>query len=204
MKKKMECLFIVVAFIAAMSHGFNSDDVSALQSIFLAHRHFGGPMPSDDLRSYAQKHGLTDTEMSAMLLEFVRNGMEDNADNRQQHVGRAALSGLAKFGGVAERDAVLDIIRTATDKNWRSLAIQTCIRMVPDQWEEVVREVATGDRYGNYEHFIAYEEAFHVGEKSDARTKERIEQVMEELAEREASQANQERLQRWANELKAR
>lgn len=197
-------LVVFSVFASEIVWGFDNDDMSVLQMIFLSCRHRGGPLPSDDLQHYAEVKGLSDEEMSAMLLEFVRNGMEDDADNRQQRMGLSALSGLAKFGGVAERDAVLDIIRTVPDNNWRSLAIQTCIRMMPDQWEEVVREVATGERYGNYDRFIAYEEAFRVGEHSDARTKERIEQVMEELAEREASQANQERLQRWADELKAR
>lgn len=161
-------------------------------------------MPFDDLRHYAEAEALSDKEMSAMLLDFVRNGMEENADKRQQRMGLSALGALSMFGGEEERCVVLDIMRTTSSMDFRVHAIKTCIRMMPGQWEEVVREVATGDRYGNYEHFSAYEEAFHVGENSDARTKERIEQVMEELAEREASQANQERLQRWANELKAR
>lgn len=197
-------LLIFSVFAPRVVWSFDNDDMSVLQMIFLSCRHRGGPMPSDDLIHYAAVKGLSDKEMSAMLLEFVRNGMEDNADNRQQRMGLSALCGLAKFGGAAEREVVLDIIRTATDKNWRAFAIQTCIRMMPGQWEEVVREVATGERYENYDRFIAYEEAFRVGEHSDTKTKERIEQVMEELAEREASQANQLHLRRWANDLKAR
>ena len=191
-------------FVSGVARGFDSDDMSALQTIFLSCRHRGGPMPFDDLRYYAEVKGLSDKEMSEMLVIFVRNGMEDNADKRQQQMGRCALDALSLFGGVEEKGIVLGIMRTASNIDFRVLAIKSCMRMIPDQWEEVVREVATGERYGNYERFIAYEEAFHVGENSDARTKERIEQVMEELAEREASQANQERLQRWANELKAR
>ena len=197
-------LAIISVFISGMSLGFDSDDRSALQMIFLSCRHRGGPMPSDDLRHYAEDNGLSDKEMSAMLLEFVRSGMEDNADKRQQRMGRCALDALSMFGGVEEKCVVLDIMRIASDIDFRVLAIKTCIRMMPDQWEEVVREVATGERYGNYDRFIAYEEAFRVGEHSDTKTKERIEQVMEELAEREASQANQLHLRRWANDLKAR
>ena len=130
--------------------------------------------------------------------------MDATEDPRQRRMANAAMWGLIPFGGEKEFAFSRQIMQTTSDIDFRVLAIKICIRMMPDQWEEVVREVATGERYGNYNRFIAYEEAFRVGEHSDAKTKERIEQVMEELAEREASQANQLRLRRWANDLKAR
>ena len=80
-------LLIFSVFAPRVVWSFDNDDMSVLQMIFLSCRHRGGPMPSDDLIHYAAVKGLSDKEMSAMLLEFVRNGMEDNADNRQQRMG---------------------------------------------------------------------------------------------------------------------
>lgn len=140
----------VSAFAAAIAFGFGPDDRAALQTIFLTCRHMGDPLPSDDLVLYAEQHGLTEKEMSTLLLEFVRNGMDDHADKRQQRMGRSALHALSKFGGEAERSIVLDIMRVSTDMDFRVIAIKTCIRMKPEEWESVVREVAANERFSNY------------------------------------------------------
>lgn len=204
-KARATVLTIVLGvFFAASAHGFDKGDMDALQTIFLAHRHVGGITPSEDLRSYAEKRGLTDQEMSAMLLLFVRNGMDENADVSQRRMGRGALCGLAQFGGAAEREFVLGIIRTEPDHDFRSMAIRTCIRMMPGEWESVVREVATNERFSNYDRFIAYEETFREGKNANDETKKRIENVLKELAENDPSPANRNHLLKWASDLKGR
>lgn len=197
-------LFAVFAFAAAIAFGFDHDDRAAFQTIFLTCRHRGDPLPSDDLSFYAEQHGLSNKEMSTLLLEFVKNGMDDHADKRQQRMGRSALQALSKFGGEAERCIVLDIMRVSTDLDFRAIAIKTSIRMMPEEWESVVREVATNERFSNYDRFIAYEEAFRVGKNADEETKERLESVLKELAETEPSPANQDHLRKWTSDLKAR
>ena len=202
---KTVVLSIVVAAMAAMpAHGVETDGLDTLKTIFLTCRHVGGPTPSDDLKSYAEKSGISNAEMSEKLMALVKGGLDVNAGPRERHLAESGIYGLAWFGGEGEREFVLDIMRTADDKNFRTTAIRTGIRMVPDKWEVVVREVATDGRYGSYERFVAYEEAFCVGKHGDAETREQVKRVLSELSTQEPSEGNRVHLQKWMNELDAR
>lgn len=202
---KNASLAIVVAVMAAMpAHGAETDGLDPLKTIFLACRHVGGSTPSDDLKSYMEKSGISNSEMSEKLMALVEGGLDANAGPRERHLAESALYGLALFGGEGERERVLDIMRTTVNKNFRTTAIRTSIRMMPGQWEDVVREVATNERYESYDRFVAYEEAFRFGEHGDAETRGQVKRVLSELLAQEPNVGNRGYLQKWVNELEAR
>lgn len=181
-----------------------NENMDPLKTIFLVCRHVGGPTPADDLRSYAEKNGLSDAEMSEKLVAFVKTGLSDDADRIQQRMGGAALYGLAQFGGERERAFVWDIMTTSDNQHFQDVAIEICIRMMPDKWEEVVREVATNPRFSSYDRFLAYEGAFLVGSNASPDVRNRVAEVLSEFAEREPGDGYQERLRQWSAELQAR
>lgn len=181
-----------------------TENMDPLKTIFLVCRHVGGPTPADDLRSYAEKNGLSDAEMSEKLVAFVKTGLSDDADRIQQRMGGAALYGLAQFGGERERAFVWDIMTTSDNQHFQDVAIEICIRMMPDKWEEVVREVATNPRFSSYDRFLAYEGAFLVGSNASPDVRNRVAEVLSEFAEREPGDGYQERLRQWSAELQAR
>ena len=161
-------------------------------------------MPADDLRSYAEKNGLSDAEMSEKLVAFVKAGLPDDADRIQQRLGGAALYGLAQFGGETERAFVWDIMTTSDNQHFRDVAIQICIRMMPEGWEEWVREVVYDKRYDEMVRFDAYEEAFRTGRGGDEKTRMHVGEVLLDLIGEDPYEGNRERLRRWSAELLAR
>ena len=204
MSKKTKYLFAALATLLFLVSFGEAENVglNPLQTIFLACRHVGGPTQADDLKAYAEKNGWSNAEMAGQLMAFVKAGLSDDADHFQRRMGGGALYGLAQFGGEEEWAFVWDIMTTSDNQHFREVAIQVSIRMMPEKWEEVVREVATNPRFGSYDRFLACESAFLAGKDRSKDERVRMADVFAELAEQESSNGNRGRLVGWMNELK--
>lgn len=199
-------LFAMFALVCGLSAGFGGElsDMECIKTIMLSCRHPGGPTPTDDLRTFASVRKLTNREMSDLLLQLAGEGLCEGADAMQRRLAHGAIWGLLPFGGDAEIAFVRNVMRTTTDESLRQTAVHVGIRMEPGKWEEWVREVAADRRCASLTRFDAYEEAYRIGQSGDEQTRNRVGQVLSELAEKESSAGNRANLQRWASELKER
>ena len=194
-------LAVLLFVLLGSAEGAESVQTGDLERIFLVCRHVGGPTVADDLRSLAAQRGASDAEMAARLMELAKSTVTEETDARQRHLAEAAVAGLGLFGGEAERDFALELMRTTRDKNLRQAALRACIRMVPDKWEEVVREVAEDDRFDSYAKFGAFEEAFRLGKSGDGAMRQRMKEVFSEFAAKNPHVVSRERLDAWIWEL---
>ena len=194
-------LAVLLFVLLGTAEGAESVQAEDVERVFLVCRHVGGPTVADDLRSLAAKRGASDAEMAERLMELAKSMMSEEADARQRHLATAAVYGLGLFGGEAERDFALELMRTTCDKNLRQTALRACIRMVPDKWEEVVREIAGDERFDSYAKFGAFEEAFELGKRGDCTMRQRIKEVLSELGAGNPRVLPRERLDAWISEL---
>lgn len=162
------------------------------------------PLPEEDLAAYAAAQGLSDSEVSEMLVAFVEDGIHAGTDPLQRQLACASIWALARFGGEKESNYVREIMRTTQDAGLQRAALLVGMRLTPEKWEEWVREVAGASRFGSLTRFVAYEEVFRIGKNGSEQTQKRMEQVMSELKEMETSPGNKNRLQGWSDELKKR
>lgn len=191
----------LMIFCLGTAQGAEPVDTGDLERIFLVCRHVGGTTVADDLHSLAEKRGASDAEMAASLMELAKSGEQDIVDARQRHLVDCAVSALGMFGGENERSYLLELMRTTCDKNLRHTALRACIRLAPDKWEEVVREVAVDARFDSYAKFGAFEEAFLVGKSGDEKTRRRVVEVMSELGRQNSCGVSSNRFATWISEL---
>ena len=81
-------------------------------------------------------------------------------------------------------------------------ALHALFRMVPEKWEDLVREIAADEKYSDYDRFLAYEETFRVGMGGDLNTRNRVIEVLEEMRAIDTSKSNRNSLGLWLTELK--
>ena len=190
-------LLAVVCPLRAMA----GEETEHLYDIFLRCRHPRGPTALDDLRAYAQAHGLSDAEMSGMLVELAKAGLDDKGDVARQRLARCALYELPNFGGIAAVEFLRNVMRTGPDAKARLVAARSCLRMKPESWEAWLREVVSDGRFGDHDRFLAYEEVFQIGRDGDDGTRQRVMEVMNEMRASDASRVNRNRLGGWVAEL---
>lgn len=200
MKKRLTFL-LAALFVVSAASGFDVDIMDPVQLILLECRHVGGPTQSDDLLAYAKAAGLSDAEMSERLVELVELGLGDAPDFTERQLSLGALWGLAHFGGEKENDFVKEIMRTTNDETTRHIAVRVGIQMMPEKWEDWVREVVDNRSFDDLTRFDAYEEVFQIGQSGDEKTKQHVEKVLWSLVEQDEYPGNQERLRRWARAL---
>lgn len=203
MKKRLTFL-LAALFVVSAASGFDVDIMDPVQFILLECRHVGGSTQSDDLLAYAKAAGLSDAEMSERLVELVELGLGDAPDFTERQLSLGALWGLAHFGGEKENDFVKEIMRMTNDETTRHIAVRVGIQMMPEKWEEWVREVAADNRFDSLTRFDAYEEAYRIGRNGDEKTRQQVEKVLSEYTEKEASEGNRISMRRWTGELKER
>ncbi len=174
-----------------------------IQSLLLSCRHPGDPTPTDDLRSFAAANKLANNEMSDLLMQLAKPGLDEKADATQHDVTHAALWGLAIFGGEEEYAFVLELLETTNDDSLQKTAVRVGIRMVPENWENLVRKVAATERFDSLTRYDAYEEAYRIGRNGDERTRQRVEQVLSELEKTESNPGNRMDMRHWSEKLKA-
>ena len=203
MKKRLTFL-LAALFVVSAASGFDVDIMDPVQLILLECRHVGGPTQSDDLLAYAKAAGLSDAEMSERLVELVELGLGDAPDFTERQLSLGALWGLAHFGGEKENDFVKEIMRTTNDETTRHIAVRVGIQMMPEKWEDWVREVVDNRSFDDLTRFDAYEEAYRIGQNGDEKTRQQVEKVLSELTEKEASEGNRMSMRRWTGELKER
>ncbi len=158
------------------------------------------PTPDEELADYARVNGLSNAEVSKILVSFIEDGLRGEGNRSQHQLARASLWALARFGGEKEVDFVRSVMRTAEDSGIRRAAVLVGMRIAPEKWEEFIREVAANEN-DSLTRFVAYEEAVMIAMKGDDAEKRNVERVFSELAEIDGHRA--ERLRRWAAELKS-
>lgn len=202
--KRMLFVFFLIATGLTTSYGASHDSSDTIAQILLTRRHRGDPSGSEELRAYASDNHVSNFELSAQLIEFVKTGMASGADERQTRLANSALWRLIDFGSSSDCDFVRDVMRTTPNRELRLSAIIVGIRMDPAHWEEWAREICSDGRFSSFERFVAFEEAYRIGIDSDEETQRCVEKVLSEFAERETDEDNKEHLLRWAGELKSR
>lgn len=197
---------IMIALLICMSSGFGDElrleDI--VQAILLQCRSPEDPTPDAELADYARVHGLSNAEVSRILVSFIEDGLQGGGDNLQRQLTAGALSALARFGGEQEIDFVRSIVQTTEDAGLKRRAIFVGMRLSPEKWEEWIRYVATDNHFDSLTRFITYQEAYRIGKNKDELTRRRVEQVLSEFADKDPSPGNCEELRKWSADLKAR
>ena len=201
---KLVAIALVVFFgkvsVLFAEHGH----MDVVREILLVCRSPEDPTPNDDLVDYARQTGLSDEDVSMMLIELVQDGLNGNLDVLQRQLTEGALWSLSHFGAERENEFVRTVMLSTQDSGLRQVCVRVGIRMMPEKWEEWVRATATDNRFDDLTRFDAYEEAYRVGMNGDENTRQQVEKVLSEFMERETTSGNSISMQRWANELKAR
>lgn len=190
-------------FMAAVSAicGQEYGELDDLEICLLSHTCPGGPSIEERLESYAKKCGLSKEDLAKKLSKIVKHGLWPNSDDFQSGLAKNALWGLAKFGGTNEYALVHGIMQQQGDKFFYA-ALHALFRMVPEKWEDLVREIAADEKYSDYDRFLAYEETFRVGMGGDLNTRNRVIEVLEEMRAIDTSKSNRNSLGLWLTELK--
>ena len=200
--KKVILTFIAIflCILTGLADEYSPKDIVPL--ILLQCRGPESPTPDAELADYARVNGLSNAEVSKILVAFIEDGLQCGEDRMRRQLRDASLWALVRFGGKHESEYVRDIMRTTSDEGLCQISVRVGMRLCPENWEEWVREVAADNRFGSLTRFDAYEEAFRIGQSKDEKTRQRVEQVLSEFIEREKSPGNRTDLQKWAAELK--
>lgn len=202
MKKYILAMLVFCACHAVVS-GDGPEPLESIRLILLSCGNPDRPTQEEELRAFARAHDISNAEMSSMLIDLAGPGLGSATDPLQRYLADGALWGLGCFGGAKENDFVRNVMRTSQVASLQKVAVRVGIRMMPENWEEWVREVASDKRYDDMVRFDAYEEAFRIGMGGDDKTRRHVGEVLLELVGQEAYEGNQKRLRRWADELKA-
>lgn len=162
------------------------------------------PTPDEELADYARIAGLSNADVSKILVSFIEDGLQAEGDNLQRQLTAGSLAALPRFGGEQEVDYVWSIVQTTEDAGLRRRAILVGMRMNPEKWEEWLRYVATDNRFDSLTRFVTYQEAYRLGKNKDDGTRQRVDQVLSEFADKDSSPGNCADLKKWSDELKAR
>ncbi len=202
MKKRIE---FVVAFLISIVCAVCAelDNAEIVRGILLSCVRPGYPTPNEEMEAFARGRGISNAEMSELLMSLVEEGLHDDADALSRRVADGALWGLSRFGGDHESEFVREIIMTTKDNGIRLTAVLAWMRIVPEKWEDMVREVAADSRFDSLTRFVTYQEAYRIGQNGDERTRRRVEQVLSEVHDNEPSPGNRLDMQKWTSELKA-
>ena len=194
-------LLMLVFSLCGIANGSDAIQTEDLERLFTTCRHVGGPTVFDDLLALANGTGASNEEIASCLMEIVKDGISEEAEARQRFCAECAISALGRFGGGNERSFLLELMRTTSDKNLRQAALRACIRMEPDKFDDVVREVASDERFDSYAKFGAFEEAFRVGKAGNSQLRERVKQVLSDWGEKTRGCVSLECLDSWLAEL---
>lgn len=160
----------------------------------------GDYVPLESLSDFAKNQGKSKADLAEKLVEIVTNGLEDSSDGAMTGLTKSALWGLSEVGGEKENSFVREIMRSH-EGYWRAVAIPVGIRMIPEKWEEWVREIASDKRYNDQDRFLAYREAFLIGKAGDEDTRKRVVEVLKESRFSDSRQINRNHLGLWITEL---
>lgn len=196
-------LGLVLGVCVAFSAFGGVEDWGRIEHIIMKCRHKEDPLLADDLLAYARKQGVSDEEMSARLVELARPALDEQADWEQRQLATGALWGLIPFGGTNEAVFVREIMRKTGDAHFRRVAISVGIQLDSGNWKTLVEEICNDSQFSSHERFIACEEAYQIGRRGDKQTREAVEKFLSGLADREERPGTQNRLRRWAAELKS-
>jgi hypothetical protein len=202
MKNLLVALFIPLFVCTALSTFGGPGLREDIEGLIFQRRHKGEPLLADDLVAYARINGVSDEEMSTLLMGMVQATMDSTEDPRQCLLADAALWSLIPFGGEKEFAFARQIMLTTSNGGLRLSAISVEIRLAPDNWKTLVEEICNDSRFSSHERFIACEEAYQIGRRGDKQTREAVEKFLSGLADREERPGTQNRLRRWAAELK--
>lgn len=197
---------LVIAWHVSIVSGLcvEQEHMDIARDILLICRSPEDPLPNDDLSAYAKGHGLSDADVSEILIELAKDGLCENADALQSQLTGAALWALPSFGGERESEFVRKIMMTTNDNGLRRETVLVWMRIVPEKWEDMVREVAADSRFDSLTRYVTYQEAYRIGQNRNEPTRKRVEQVLMELSAREESPGNRRDMQKWVDELKER
>lgn len=112
------------------------------------------PTPDEELADYARIAGLSNADVSKILVSFIEDGLQAEGDNLQRQLTAGSLAALPRFGGEQEVDYVWSIVQTTEDAGLRRRAILVGMRMNPEKWEEWLRYVATDNRFDSLTRFV--------------------------------------------------
>jgi len=158
----------------------------------------GGTTPRD----FARARDKTDAELAEKLVEIIQRGMREDANAEAASHAQGALWHLRGIGGEKEFAVVREVMRTTKDvKGIRRTAILVGIEMMPEKWEEWLREVMADERSDNYDCFLVCQEAFRIGRDGDDKTRRRVVEVLEEMKRRNLSDADRRDFDKWIDEL---
>lgn len=181
--------------------GAESDPWEGLEDLFWECSEPGETGHAEMLRDFARAHGKTDAELAERLVEIIRRGAAEGADAVAADQAEGALWHLRWFGGEKEAECVREVMRTTKNGSLRQVAIHVGMQLDPEKWEEWVREVADDPRSGDFDRYIAYEEAFQVGQKREGHARRCVIDVLEELELTDSARGNRNRLGAWIAEL---
>ncbi len=193
---------LLICIAPAFGDELRLEDI--VQAILLQCRGPEDPTPDADLADYARVNGLSNAEVSKILVSFIEDGLQAEGDNLQRQLTAGSLAALPRFGGEQEVDYVWSIVQTTEDAGLRRRAILVGMRMNPEKWEEWLRYVATDNRFDSLTRFVTYQEAYRLGKNKDDGTRQRVDQVLSEFADKNSSPGNCADLKKWSDELKAR
>ena len=167
MKKCILALLVFCACHTVVSMD-SSDKLESIRLILLSCGDPDGPTQEEELRAFAIAHDISNAEMSSMLIELAGPGLAAHAEPLQRELVDGVLWGLGCFGGAKEKEFVRNVMRTSRDSHLQKAAVRVGIRMMPEGWEEWVREVVSDKRYDEMVRFDAYEEAFRRRKNKEA------------------------------------
>lgn len=202
--EKMDLLigFGCVVLLGAMSApAQESDPWEGLERCFWVCRSPDDSGRPSTARDFARARGKTDAELAEKLLEIIKKGTSEDADAVSASQAQAALWHLAEVGGEKEAESIREVMRTAKNRRIRRVAIHVGMRMAPGKWEEWVREVADDPRSEGFDRYIACSEAVRIGVAGDVETRQRVREVVQELAATKSLAASRDSIQEWIDEL---
>ncbi len=194
---------IVVLLVSSVSFaGAESGDASwdGLEEHLMACMDDEVSVLSENLIDFAKRRGKTKQELAEKLVRCVEAGLGNGTGEHLPSLSKSALWALVGVGGDSENDFVRNLMRSK-EGIVRIAAIQVGIRMIPNNWEEWVREVATNSRFGGYDRYLAFKEAFRIGRDGDDSIRKHVVSVLKDMRASDPDQTNQNRLGLWITEL---
>lgn len=182
--------------------GVEPDEWDGLEDLFWECSEPGSTGHAETPRDFARAHGKTDAELAERLMEIIKRGFADGADAVAADQAEGALWHLRGIGEEREFAFIRELLHTTKDmKGRRDVAILVGMEMMPEKWEEWLREVVADERSDNYDRFLVFNEAFQIGRDGDEKTRRRVVEVFEEMKTRGVSDANRRHLDEWIAEL---
>ncbi len=208
--RRMHCFlcwaasFLLVGGVV-FAHPMTDEFRERVRRIYAKCRQMNEPGPERDLIALAKAEGLSREEMAGALVQLVEEGLAENADPGQRSLAHSALWGLVPFGGEKEFLFIRELVSTTKDAKsiLRRTGLIVAPRIMPERWEEWLREVVADERSDSYDRFLVCQEAFWIGRDGDAKTRRRVIEVLGEMKRRNLSEADRRDLQGWIDELEA-